>query len=49
MEAQVAKRQLWEHAQKKGESAEEVQLRQQGAFMREIRVRQAEKQAKVPV
>ena len=29
MEAQVAKRQLWEDAQKKEESAEEVQRRQQ--------------------
>ena len=44
MEAQIAKRQLCEDAQKNGESAEEMQLRHQGAFMREVRVRQAEKQ-----
>ena len=49
MEAQVAKRQLWEEAQKNGESAEEVQRRQQGAFMREMRVRHTEKQAKAAV
>ena len=45
-EAQVAKRQLWENAQKNGASAEEIQRRQQGAFMREVRGRQVEKQAK---
>ena len=49
MEAQVSKRQLCEDAHKNGESAEEMQLRHQGAFMREVRVRQAEKQAKATV
>ena len=48
-EAQIAKRRLWEDAQKNMESAEEVQRRQQGAFMREMRVRHAEKQAKATV
>ena len=49
MEAQVAKRRLCEDVQPKGEGAEEVQRREQGAFMRDIRARHAEKKAKVPV
>ena len=49
MEAQVAKRRLCEDAQHKWEGAEEVQRMEQGAFMRDIRARHAENQAKVPV
>ena len=45
MEAVVAKRRLCEEARHKGEDAE-ISRREQGAFLREIRLRQAEKQVK---
>ena len=47
-EAAVAKRRLWEEAQHKGEEAE-MPRREQGALLREVRLRQAEKQVKAPV
>ena len=48
-ESQLVKRQLHEDASRRGESSEEIRVREQGAFLREIIPRQAEKQAKVPV
>ena len=48
MEAAVAKRRLLEVAQRKGEEAE-MPRREQGALLREVRLRQAEKQVKAPV
>ena len=47
-EAAIAKRRLLEDARHKGEDAE-IPMREQGAFLREIRLRQAEKQVKAPV
>ena len=47
--SQLVKRQLSEDARNRGASAEEIKLREQGAFLREVRLMQAEKQAKVPV
>ena len=44
----MAKRQLGEQAYKKGEQ-DDIPRREQGAFLREVRLRQAVKQAKVPV
>ena len=44
----MAKRQLVEQAYKKGEQ-DDIPRREQGAFLREVRLRQALKQAKAPV
>ena len=44
----IAKRQLWEQAQKNGEQ-DDVPRREQGALLREVRLRQAVRQAKAPV
>ena len=44
----IAKRQLWEQAQKKGEQ-DDVPRREQGALLREVRLRQAVRQAKALV
>ena len=48
MEAKLAKRLLREEASHKGENAE-IPRREQGAFLREVRLRQAVKQARAPV
>ena len=45
----IARRQLYEDARNKGASSEDIRLREQGAFLREVRPRQAEKQSKAPV
>ena len=47
-EAVIGKRQLWEQAQKKGEQ-DDVPKGEQGALLREVRLRQAVRQAKAPV
>ena len=47
-QAALTKRLLREEASHKGEDAE-MQRREQGAFLREVRLRQAVKQARVPV
>ena len=47
-EAKLAKRLLREEASHKGENAE-MPRREQGAFLREVRLRQAVKQARAPV
>ena len=47
-EAVMAKRQLWEQAQKNGEQ-DDIPRKEQGALLREVRLRQAVKQAKAPV
>ena len=47
-QAALAKRLLREEASHKGEDAE-MPRREQGAFSREVRLRQAVEQAKVPV
>ena len=49
MESQLVRQQLHEDARNRGASTEEIYLREQGALLREIRLRQAEKQAKLPL
>ena len=44
----MAKRRLWEEARNKVEDAD-IHRREQEALLREVRLRQAEKQARVPV
>ena len=48
-ESLLVKRQWYEDARNRGANSEEIKLREQGAFLREVRLMQAEKQAKVPV
>ena len=48
MEAAIAKRQLYEEARNKGDDVD-IPRREQGALLREVRLMQAEKQAKMPV